>query len=174
MSVMLSTDYVWMSAVSVCLNVCNKMYCDETTNATNIRFGTNMHLDNRNRSAELRRKKSAILAAGGHLRFLKTNNWKCCNFLTVWAIDSRPTAFCSGLNSLELWLHTGLSILHIPINKMVGGWNTINAITSAQFDRFAPNRRHFVQSAIVYLSLRFSSTFLKINMGLFSHWSTGE
>jgi hypothetical protein len=32
--------------------VCNEMYCDETTNATNIPFGTNIPLDNRNQSAK--------------------------------------------------------------------------------------------------------------------------
>jgi hypothetical protein len=32
------------------------MYCDETTNATNIPFGTNIPLDNGNRSAKRRRK----------------------------------------------------------------------------------------------------------------------
>jgi hypothetical protein len=45
---MLSTD-VWMSG-------CNEMYCDETTNATNISFRTNVPLVNRNRSAKRHRK----------------------------------------------------------------------------------------------------------------------
>jgi hypothetical protein len=40
------------NAIDVCLEVCNEMYCDETTNATNIPFGTNIPLDNRNRSAK--------------------------------------------------------------------------------------------------------------------------
>jgi hypothetical protein len=35
-----------------CMDVCNKVICDETTNATNIPFGTNIPLDNRNRSAK--------------------------------------------------------------------------------------------------------------------------
>jgi hypothetical protein len=40
--------------MSVCLSVCNEMYCDETTSATIIPFGTNMPLENRNRSAKQR------------------------------------------------------------------------------------------------------------------------
>jgi hypothetical protein len=40
---------VWMSG---CLDGCNEMYCDETTNVTNIPFGTNVPVDNRNRSAK--------------------------------------------------------------------------------------------------------------------------
>jgi hypothetical protein len=44
---------------------CNKMYCDETTNATNILkhpvwHKYNITLDNENRSAKRCRKKSAI------------------------------------------------------------------------------------------------------------------
>jgi hypothetical protein len=42
--------------VCVCMSVCNEMYCDETTNAVNIRFGTNIPHDNTNRSAKRHKK----------------------------------------------------------------------------------------------------------------------
>jgi hypothetical protein len=48
--VMLSTD--------VCLSICNEIYCDETANATNMPFSANIPLDNINRSAIKRRRKS--------------------------------------------------------------------------------------------------------------------
>jgi hypothetical protein len=66
-------------------------------------------------------KNSAILAASGHLEFLITNIKKCCNFWTLWDIDSRLALFCSGLNSLELALHENLAAPHFSIHKMVGG-----------------------------------------------------
>jgi hypothetical protein len=36
------------------------MYCDETAKATNILFGRNIPLDNRNRSATRRKKNSSF------------------------------------------------------------------------------------------------------------------
>jgi hypothetical protein len=58
----------------VCMDGCNDMYCDETTNATNIPFGIDIPLDNINQSiCQATSKNSAILAAGRHLEFLKIN-----------------------------------------------------------------------------------------------------
>jgi hypothetical protein len=37
-----------------CIYVCNKMYCDETTNATNIPFVKDIPIDNINQSAKRR------------------------------------------------------------------------------------------------------------------------
>jgi hypothetical protein len=42
--------------MSVCMYGCNEMYCDETTNATNIPFGRDVPLDNGNQSAKRREK----------------------------------------------------------------------------------------------------------------------
>jgi hypothetical protein len=85
---MLSTDvcmyvcmYAWMSG-------CNEMYCDETTNATNISFGTNIPLDNRNRYAKRRQKVQPFWPPAAILNV--------CNFWTVWDIDSRPASFVQG------------------------------------------------------------------------------
>jgi hypothetical protein len=55
---MLSTD-VCMSVcigLGLCLYGCNEMFCDETTNATNIPFGIDIPIDNKNRSAKRRGK----------------------------------------------------------------------------------------------------------------------
>jgi hypothetical protein len=41
-------------------------------------------------------KRSAILAASRHLEFMKANIWKCCNFWTIWDIDSKPASFSLG------------------------------------------------------------------------------
>jgi hypothetical protein len=79
---------LWMNAscyrrMSVCLSVCmyvTKCIVTKLNYATNILSGPNIPLDNRNRSVKRRRKKSAIMAAGRHLEFLKTNIWKCSNF----------------------------------------------------------------------------------------------
>jgi hypothetical protein len=62
---MLSTDV----CMDVCLDVGNKMYCDETTNATNIPFGTNIPFDNRNRSAKRRRKNPPFWPPAAILNF---------------------------------------------------------------------------------------------------------
>jgi hypothetical protein len=60
--IMLSTDvYVWLS---VCLSLCNEMYCYETTNVASIPFDTNIPLDNGIRSAKWCQKNFTILAAG--------------------------------------------------------------------------------------------------------------
>jgi hypothetical protein len=52
-----------------CMDVGNEMYCDETTNATNIPFGTNIPLDNRNRSAKRRRKNPPFWPPAAILNF---------------------------------------------------------------------------------------------------------
>jgi hypothetical protein len=57
--------------MSVCLSVCNEMYCDETTNATNIPFCTNIPLDNRNRSAKRCRKNPPFLPPAAILNFCR-------------------------------------------------------------------------------------------------------
>jgi hypothetical protein len=61
-----------LMAIAPCLYGCNEMYCDETTNATNIPFSTNRPLDNRT-ICQAASKNSATLAAGGHLEFWMTN-----------------------------------------------------------------------------------------------------
>jgi hypothetical protein len=110
--IMLSTDI----CMSVWMYVCNEMYCDETTNATNI--PTSWQYKS---ICQATPKNSAILAAGRHLEFLMTNIWKCYNFWIVWDIDSRPASFCSGLNSLEFRLHFSLGALNFPSIKWLGG-----------------------------------------------------
>jgi hypothetical protein len=59
--------------LDISVDGCNEMYCDETTSATNIPFGTNIPRDNRNRIAKATSKKSAILTASHHLEFVKVN-----------------------------------------------------------------------------------------------------
>jgi hypothetical protein len=107
------TDVCW----SAWMCGCNEMYCDETAN---IRFGTTIAFDNRNRAAKRRRKNPPFWPPAAILNFWR-NIWKCYNFWNVWDIDSRLTPFCSGLNSLEFWLHLILAIPHFPIQEMVGG-----------------------------------------------------
>jgi hypothetical protein len=51
------------------MDVCNEMYCDETANATDIPFGTNIPHDNRNRSAKRRRKNPPFWPPAAILNF---------------------------------------------------------------------------------------------------------
>jgi hypothetical protein len=69
-------DSLWMNlryaidgCLSVCMYVCNEMYCDETTNVTNILFGKDIPLDNRNRSAKRRRKNPPFWPPSAILNF---------------------------------------------------------------------------------------------------------
>jgi hypothetical protein len=133
--------------MSVCLSGCNEMYCDETTNAANIPFGTDTSWQLKS-SCQATWRNSVILAVGRHLEFPKANIWKCYNFWTVWNIDPRPASFCSGLRYLELWLHWILATTSFSIHKMVLCKNPINAITSEPFDRFTSIWRRFVQGRI--------------------------
>jgi hypothetical protein len=60
--------------------VCIEMYCDETTNAKNIPFGTNIPLDNRNRSTKWRRKNPPFWPPAAILNFWRPTFEKAITF----------------------------------------------------------------------------------------------
>jgi hypothetical protein len=118
-------------------------------------------------------EKSTILAAASHLEFLKTNIWKCYNLWTVLRYRLQtgvilPRIEFSWIFSIEFWLHLSLATPHFPIHKMVGGQNAINVITSESFDRFKPNWRHFVQSAIA-INSGYIMIVIKVKMAASRH-----